>query len=160
MVAVVARPNLTYGLNGYLRTFPDLTALVSSNGGWKQPAKKSGPRISQKLQGGEDGWKMPTRAIVLRRAGGPIIGDDYTMGLWSTRIDTLSYGATGLEAEEVWAMLDAVLVPQTGQRNAAWSMNGVRVSDVVPETDAAMLTDPDTRWEYMFAPYIVRWAMA
>jgi hypothetical protein len=157
MPTVVARPDLLYALGGWLRSFSDLTALVSSSAGWKTPGTRSGPRISSEIQGGPDGWNMPTRAIVLRKAGGPVIGDDYTMGLKRTRIDTHCYVATGLEADGVWAMLDAVLVPEAGLRSASFVQNGVHIVDVIPEADATARTDQDTGWRSMWAPYVVLW---
>jgi hypothetical protein len=162
-MVVVARADLIYSLNGYLRTFTaEWTALgLDSAAGWKDPppgrTKRTGPRISSEIQGGDDGWKMPTRAIVLRKAGGPVIGDDYALGLKTTRIDTFSYGATGLEADQVWAMLDAILVPSTGSRSASFTRSGCAIVDIRPEADALAQTDPDTGWRRVWAPFVVTW---
>lgn len=155
-MVVQARADLIYAVNGYLRSFAEFTSMVGSNGGWKKPVARSGPRISSEVQGGDDGWKMPTRALVIRKAGGQPIGDDYALGLKTTRIDTFSYGATGAEADEVWALLDAILVPTDG-RPAGFGDDAIRVSDIRPDIDAAAQTEPVTGYRRVFAPYIVTW---
>lgn len=167
-MVVAARSDLLYAVNGYLRTFTaEWTALgLDSDAGWKRgpdPSQwRSGPRISSEIQGGDYGWKMlqdkATRAIVLRKAGGPVIGDDYTMGLKTTRIDTFSYGASGKEADDVWAMLDAILVPLQGSRSASFTLHGCSVVDIRPEADALAQTDPETGWRRVWAPYVITWA--
>lgn len=158
-MVIAAHSDLLYGIVGYLRSFSSEwhTLGLDSAAGWKQPLTRSGLRISSEIQGGDLGWKMPTRAIVLRKAGGPTVGDDYALGIKTTRIDTFSYGATGQEADGVWALLDAILVPQTGLRVAGFTRSGVTVVNVVPESDASALRDPDTDWRYVFASYAVKW---
>lgn len=158
-MTVAARSDLLYSIGGFLRSFTAEWHSVGldSNSGWKLPNQRSGLRISSEIQGGSDGWMMPTRAIVLRKAGGPVIGDDYTLGLKTTRIDTFSYGATGKEADDVWAMLDAILVPATGSRSASFTLHGCTISDIRPEADALAQTDPQTGWRRVWAPYQVTW---
>ena len=153
---VLARPDLLYAVRGYLRSHAELAALVGSAGGWKQPAVRSGPRISSEIQGGSDGWKMPTRAIIVRKAGGPVDEEGYAQGITLTRLDTFSYGATGAEADEVWRLLDAILVPTDG-RPASFDWQGVAIGNIVPEAGEAMLVDPEAEWRYVFRPYVVLW---
>lgn len=161
-MVVAARADLLFTICGQLRTYgAEWAALgVDSVGGWKTPDdpldKKSGPRVSSEIQGGPSGWNMPTRAIVLRKAGGPSIGDDYTMGLKTSRIDAFAYGATGKEADDVWALLDAILVPTDG-RAAGFILNGIAVSDIRPAVDALAQTEPDTGWRRVWASYFVDW---
>lgn len=162
-MTVAARSDLLYSIGGYLRTFTTEWHAIGldSVGGWKaapDPSQqRSGLRISSEIQGGPNGWAMPTRAIVLRKAGGPVIGDDYTMGLKTTRIDTFSYGATGKEADDVWAMLDAILVPATGSRSASFTLHGCAIDDIRPEADALAQIDDKTGWRRVWAAYVCTW---
>lgn len=162
-MVVAARADLVYAVNGYLRSFTaEWTALgLDSASGWKRAPdpsqQRSGVRISSEIQGGPNGWMMPTRAIVLRKAGGPVIGDDYTMGLKTTRIDTFSYGASGKEADDVWSLLDAILVPSQGARSASFTLHGCMISNIRPEADALSQVDPDTGWRRVWAPFLVDW---
>lgn len=162
-MVVTARADIVYSLNGWLRTFADEWHAIGldSATGWKaapDPSQqRSGPRISSEIQGGDNGWRMPTRAIVLRKAGGPVVGNNYTLGLKTTRIDTFSYGASGKEADDVWAMLDAILVPSQGSRSAGFVLNGCVVSDIRPEVDALAQTDDATGRRRVWAPYLVDW---
>lgn len=155
-MVVQARADLIYAVIGYVRSFTaEWSALqLNSAAGWKGGG--SGLRISGERQGGKDGWDMPTRAIRIRKAGGPNVADDYTLGIKHTRIQATCYGATGAEADKVWAMLDAILVP-AGDRAAGFVRSGCVVSDIVPESDAASLIDPDERWPYVEASYIATW---
>lgn len=157
-MAVVALGDLVYAMIGRVRSYTELTDLVSSAAGWKGTG--SGPRISGEIRGGENGWKLPTRAVVLREAGGPAIGDDYTMGIMHTRIQITCYGATGAEAREVWGLVHPILAPKTGERSAAFTLRGCRVSDIVPEVSGAALREPDTGWPFVTASYIVTWVSA
>jgi hypothetical protein len=167
-MVVIARSDLLYALAGYVRSFAaEWTALgLDSAGGWKTPpsgsglAKRTGPRISGEIQGGDAGWKLPTRAIVIRKAGGPNVGDDYTLGIKHTRIQATCYGGTGVEADGVWALLDAILVPNSGDRPASFVRAGCRISDIVPESDAAALREPETQWPFVTASYVVTWISA
>lgn len=156
-MVVAARSDLLYALIGHLRSYAaEWTAIgLDSSAGWKGGG--IGPRISGEVN---PGWVMPTRAIVLHKAGGPTIGDDYTMGLKTTRIDTFSYGATAADADGVWAMLDAILVPETGLRSPGFTLHGVVVDDIRPEADALAQTEPDTGWRRVWAPYVVTWVSA
>lgn len=149
-MVVVARNDLLYSIIGRLLSFSELTSLVNSAGGWQ--AGGSGARISASFQ---DHWKMPASAIWLRKTGGP--APDYEVGIRTSRIDVRCYGATGYEADRVWAMLDAVLVPATGERASGFSLNGVNVIDIRPEADAIADREPDTRYPYVWAPYLVCW---
>jgi hypothetical protein len=151
-MVVTARADLLYCLIGRLLSFPELTALVSSAGGWQSG---SGPRISGSIQ---DGWAMPTAAIWLKKSGGP--PGDYEIGEKTSRVDIRCYGAKAYEADHVWAMLDAILVPATGDRTASFVLNGVHVSNIRPEGDAITDREPDTQYPYVWAPYLVDWISA
>lgn len=145
-MVVVARPDLIGAITGRLRSFSELTALVGGGS----------PRISGSR---DDDWAMPTTAVVVRKAGGP--RDELeTAGRLSTRVDVICYGSTGYNADRVWAMVDAILVPAQGTR-ASWrrTVGGqvVRVDNVEREADAVSDVDPTTRWPFTFASYVFRW---
>jgi hypothetical protein len=167
-MVVAARADLIYATVGRLRSFAaEWTALgLDSSAGWKTPpagsglVKRTGPRISGEIQGGLNGWNMPTRALVLAKAAGPNIGDDYTMGIKHTRLQAKCYGATGAEADGVWGLLDAILVPNTGARDASFELHGCRISNIVPESDAAGLRELETQWPFVTASYLVTWMSA
>ena len=148
---VVARADLLYAVIGHLLTFPELTSLIDSAAGW-QPGKGSGARIAPTFQ---DGWRMPTKSVWLKKSGGP--AGDYEAGLHTTRLDARCYGATGFEADQVWAMLDAILVPATGERFVSFTRGGCRVVDIRPEAGESSDRERDTRYPYVFRPYLVDW---
>lgn len=150
-MVVQARADLLYAVIGHLLSFPELTSLVNSAGGW-QAGKGSGARISSSFQ---DGWKMPTRAIWLKKSGGPV--GDYEAGLHTTRLDARCYGANGFEADQVWAMLDAILAPATGERTVSFARNGCRVVNIRPEAAEISDREQDTRYPYVWRPYLVDW---
>jgi hypothetical protein len=149
-MVVQARPDLLFGVIGHLLTFSELTSLVNSAGGWQSGG--SGARISASFQ---EKWKMPTGAIWLKKAGGP--PGDYEVGIRTTRIDVRCYGPHGSAADDLWAMLDAVLVPATGERQVSFNLNGVTVIDIRPEADAISDREPQTLYPVVWAPYLVTW---
>lgn len=159
-MVVVAPPSLIRALTAHVRSFAaEWHALgIDSAGGWR--GSGSGLRIAGRVAGGDNGWRMPTRGVLLRRSGGPTIGEDYALGIKTSRVDTFSYGATDAEAEAVWALLDAILVPVTGARSASFEINGVRVANIAPEADAASIVEPDTGWPRVFCPYLITWRAA
>lgn len=135
----------------HLRGIPEVTDLVSSAAGWTDG--RTEPRISGQLQ---DKWRMPTRAVRLRRTGGPIIGGDYSMGLWTSRIDVLCYGQdVRLAGGLLDVVLPALCVLQGNE--ASFIENGCQVGSVEPEADVFADVDPETTWPFAFAPLIVRW---
>jgi hypothetical protein len=142
MGVIVARGDIVKAMRSHLRAFPELTALVGG----------AYPRISAELQ---PAWPMPSGAVLLRRAGGPP-GD--LLGRKVTRIDTFCYGSSGKQAQDIWAMLDAILVPeQGGSRPAQWRADGCRVDGVVSEADALAQVEPVSEWHRVFAPYLIYW---
>lgn len=149
-MVVVARPDLLYAVIGYLLSFSELTSLVNSAGGWQSGG--SGARISSSFQ---DKWKMPTGAIWLKKAGGPT--PDYEVGIQTQRIDVRCYGAAGFEADRLWAMLDPVLVPATGERQVSFNLHGVTVIDIRPEAAPISDREPQTNYSVVWAPYLVTW---
>ena len=151
-MAVVARPDLIGAMLTRLRAIPEVAAQVSSSAGWTD-GRSGSPRISGAVQ---DAWKMPTRSIRLRRTGGPIVGSDYSLSLWSSRVDVLCYGATVLEASALLDLVLPALCPPQGQ-SAGWTVNGCRVGSIEPEADAIATVEPDTQWPFAWAPLIVRW---
>jgi len=150
-VAVLARPDLLGAMLTHLRGISEVTELVSSSSGWTDG--RTEPRISGQLQ---DKWKLPTRAVRLRRTGGPIIGTDFTMGLWSSRVDVLCYGQ---DVRLAAGLLDVVLPALcTMQGNAAgFTEHGCRVGSVEPEADVFADIDPESHWPFAYLPLIVRW---
>lgn len=157
-MVVLARADLLYAVTDRLRSFSELTALVSSSAGWNGTG--SGPRIGGERRTGPNGWAMPTQAIVVRRAGGPVRIEDVALGYKTSRLDIVCYGQTAKLAADVWRMLDAVLVPAqggVGGQVASFTLHGARVDSVIPETDATSLVDPELRWPFVLAPYVFSW---
>ena len=146
-MVVIARSDITGCMIARLRSFSELTALVGT----------TPPRVSAVLQ---DAWSMPTKAVIIRRAGGTPRADDYTLGRLRTRFDVLCFGQNGLEADRVWAMVDAILVPAqggVGGRTASFTLTGCRVDDIVPEGGPLADVDPGSGWPRVFASYQVSW---
>lgn len=148
---VLARPDLLGAMLSHLRGIPEVTALVSSAAGWKDG--RTEPRISGQLQ---SQWNMPTRAVRLRRTGGPILGDDFTMGLWTSRVDVLCYGQdVRLAAGLLDVVLPALCVLQGNA--AGFTEHGCRVGSIEPEADVFADVDPESEWPFAFLPLVVRW---
>jgi hypothetical protein len=157
-MVVVARADLLYAVTDRLRSFSELTTMVSSAAGWNGTG--SGPRIGGERRSGANGWAMPTSAIVVRRAGGPVRLEDVGLGHKTSRLDIVCYGQTAKLAADVWRMLDAVLVPASGGvggQHVSFTLHGARIDDVVPETDAMSLIDPELRWPFVLSPYVFSW---
>lgn len=148
-MVVVAVPDVLKSAVEFLKAAPEVAALVSSASGWTNGG--SGPRISGAL--GKD-WKVPTQAIVVRRAGGP---GQLGQGRHASRLDVWCYGANGLEAVTLWRTVHPALCPQPGDGVRGWTAAGCRVTDVVQEADPIPADDVDLGWAALVTPYLVFW---
>lgn len=150
-MVVVARPNLTTALRSRLLSFPEVVALVSGAAGWTDG--RTDPRIASQVH---DHWAMPTRAIRLRRTGGPLVEQDYSLGLWRSRIDLFCYGAHGHETQTLIDTVLPALCPPQGV-SASFTAGACRVALVEPEAEAFVDTDPATDWPFAWVPLSVLW---
>jgi hypothetical protein len=150
-MAVVARPDVLGSIVAYLRSFPEITALVATAAGATD--SRTTPRVSGEKQ---DWWDMPTHAVWLNRTGGPIVGSDYLLGWWNQRIDVTCYGSSKREATRLMELVLPALCPMQGERAGSFVWSGVRVSDIVPESDIISEIEDDTGWPFAWLPVIVR----
>lgn len=150
-MAVAARPNLTTALRSRLLSFPEVVALVSGSSGWTD--QRTDPRIASQVH---DHWAMPTRAIRLRRTGGPLVEQDYSLGLWRSRIDLFCYGAHGHETQTLIDTVLPALCPLQGVA-ASFTVGACRVAMIEPEAEAFVYTDPTTGWPFAWVPLSVLW---
>lgn len=150
-MVVVARPNIVTAVRSRLLTFPEVTSLISSPAGWVDGRTEA--RIGSQIH---SAWKMPTRAIWLNRVGGPQTPDDYSMGLWRSRIDLYCYGGAGHEAQDLMdIVIPALCVRQSSV--AAFTLRGCRVVEIAPEADGFADVNPATRWPHVLVPIMVTW---
>lgn len=138
----------------YLRTVPEVAAIVSTAAGWQTGATSgasSGPRISGARY---VNWRVKSAAVVVRRAGGP---PDNEHNGWSwTRLDVWCYGSTAREAVNLWRYVHPAVCPdQAGV--VGWSAAGCRVANVIKEVDPIPIDDEDVDWPAILTPYLVRW---
>lgn len=148
-MAVLARPDLIGAMLGHLRSISEITSDVSSAAGWKDG--RTEPRISgtrQKL------WKLPTKAVRLKRSAGPIRGQDFSMGLWTPRVDVFCYGQDERLAGALADIVMPALCVLQGQ-TAGFTVNGCRIGSIEPEADVNVDLEPDTDFPVAWFPLIV-----
>jgi hypothetical protein len=154
---VTALPDLAGAVNGRLRSSSAIVALVNSSGGWNGTG--SGPRISTQRQGGDNGWKLPTGAVLIEAGRG---GGEDAPGLQWERIDLLCYGADARTAHLLWRTVHPFFCPPVGLASgfrAVASGATVSVLKVAQEGGPLRLTDPDEAWPYSWASYRVVYAV-
>jgi hypothetical protein len=150
-MAVAARPNLLSALRTHLLTFPEITSLVSSAGGWTDG--RTEPRIASQIH---DRWAMPTRAIRMRRTGGPLTENDASMGLYRARVDLFCYGGHPHEAQGLLDTVLPALCPLQGTA-AGFTHGPCRVALIEPEAECFTDVDPTTGWPFAWLPLSVLW---
>lgn len=148
---VIARPNLLTAIRSRLLTFPEVTSLVSSSAGWTDGRTEA--RVASQMH---NLWKMPTRAIRLRRAGGALVDGDYSLGLWRSRVDVFCYGAAGHEAIGVLDVVLPALCPVQGT-DASFTVGTCRVALIEPEAEVYADTESDTGYPFAWVPLSVLW---
>jgi hypothetical protein len=150
-MVVTARPNLLSALRSRLLGFPEITSLVSSAAGWTDGRTEA--RIASQVHGL---WAMPTRAIRMRRTGGPLVENDASMGLWRARIDLVCYGAHPHEAENLLDVVLPALVPLQGEP-AGFTVGPCRVALIEPEAEVFADVDPTSGWPFAWVPLVALW---
>lgn len=152
-MSITQLPDVSLSAIEYLRSVPEIAAIVSTAAGWVTGApdgQTSGPRVSGALY---KNWKVPTQAIVIRRAGGP--GTLYD-GWHRTRLDFWCYASNEREAVNLWRWLHPAICPdQSGI--VGWTAAGCRVSNVLQEADPIPANDVDVRWSVLITPYVLTW---
>jgi len=151
---VIARPNLGSAVRARLLQFPEITSLVSSAAGWTDG--RTEPRVGSQMH---DKWHMPTRAIRLRRTGGALVEQDYSAGLWRSRIDLFCYGGHPHEAQQLIDVVLPALCP-TQDTAAGFEIGGCRVGLIEPEADGFADIDPTTSWPTAWVPLSILWVAA
>ena len=144
---IVAVPDVVDSVRIFLSSVPEVAALVSSSSGW---AKGSGPRISGSIN---RGWKVPSLAIVLRRAGGA--GIDET-ARHVTRLDVRCLAGSTRDAAMLWRTVHAALAPRP-PGITGWAAASCRVTDVEQDADPIPDDDTDVGWYVLVAPYLFSW---
>lgn len=147
-MTVIAVPDVVKSLQSFLAGVPEVTAIVSTAAGWTQGG--SGNRISGALH---PKWRVPTQAIVIRRAGGP--GIDRT-ALHRSRLDIGTYGSNGYESARLWRTVHAAICPQPPALRG-WTFDYCRVVDVEQDADPIPADDTDVGWSILVTPYLVTW---
>jgi hypothetical protein len=147
-MTLVIVPDVLTSLAGYLASVPEVAAIVSTAAGWTNGG--SGNRISGAF--GKN-WRVPSRAIVIRRAGGPG-GDD--IGLHRSRLDVWCCVTNMREAVELWRNVHAALCPQQ-PISRGWTFDHCRVLDVEQDADPIPQDDTDTDWSILVTPYVLTW---
>lgn len=147
-MAITARPNLLTAMRSRLLTFSEVTSLVSSAAGWVDGRTEA--RVASQIHGQ---WKMPTRAIRLRRGGGPP-SFDFRVGLWRARVDVFCYGGAGHEASDLVDIVFPVLCPEAGAPSD-FAAGNCLVGLVEPEAEVFADVEPDSRWPFAWFPVSV-----
>jgi hypothetical protein len=128
-----------------------VTSLVSGAAGWTDG--RTDPRIASQLH---DKWAMPTRAVRLRRTGGPLGDQDYSLGLWRSRIDLICYGGHPHEAQQLLDTVVPALCPLQGVAGS-FTQGACRVALIEPEAECFCDVDPTTGWPFAWLPLSVLW---
>lgn len=115
-------------LVAYLRADADVAALV-------------GVRVFGRELPRAETDAMPRQAVVLKRAGGGLLGRGY-QEYGDIRVDVYCYGATGLEADELHDEVRAALKHRLRATVAA----GVLLHWARPSSDGSSGREPDTDW--------------
>jgi hypothetical protein len=144
---VVALPDLPGAIRAYLRSIPDITALVSDRVwiGW--------PR-------GTDGTlrvQVPPylHAILIESGRGGFV--DLEAPYLSERVDLSCLGPTEAEAHLLWRTLAAYLIDVQRQRAASFRAANTLVSGVIHEAGPFRVPDPPTGWPRTWATYQFRY---
>lgn len=147
-MVVTARPNILTALRSRLLTVPEIVTLVSSAAGWTDG--RTEPRIASQIHGD---WKMPTRAVRLRRTGGD--SPDFAFGIYYPRIDVFCYGKFGHESAELMDLVFAALCP-TQRTESGFTAAGCVVGSIEPEAEVYADVEPVTRYPFAWMPFRVR----
>lgn len=163
-MALVALPDPIAALLVRLRSFSEITALVTTAPGYTDSAttpQRARPRISPVAQ---SFWKLPTAAIMLRKAGGPAADRDGRIR--ASRVDIWYFGSGGpgndpgtqeREAYALWRQVSPALCPGHGESTRFVAANCL-VYGIDDEGDPYPYTDQDTGWRAMIGPVVLRWS--
>ncbi len=131
----------------------ELTALIGRLRSISQLVTETSDRIGPQIK---TAWPMPAKAVMIRRAGGPVY-PDANMPIIYTRFDTFSYGTDGLTAANVWRVLHAAMAPQASGGPASFTYGSCRFYSIEAEAGPFTSQEDDTQWWRVFCPYIARW---
>jgi hypothetical protein len=147
-MTIAANADILGALTAKLRATTEVTALCST-------------RISGELQASWFTGPDAPAAIRLRRTGGAVDLDHWMIGLHTSRVDCICYGASARAAQQVMATVLATLCPDLSQRGAFIQTladgSKVHVSSVFPEVDVFVDREPDTGYRFAWCPLVVRW---
>lgn len=146
---VAANADILGALTAYLRTITEVTALAST-------------RIGGEIQ--DDWFPGPDArgAVRMRRTGGPIDVGEWMVGIHTSRVDCICYGASARLAQVLMATVLATLCPDQSGRGAfvqtLADTSKVHVFSVYPEVDVIVDRDPDMGYRFAWCPLIVKWS--
>lgn len=143
-------PDVLKSTVDYLKTVPELSALVSTAAGWTGGG--SGARIAGAIG---NLWKVPSVSLRLRRAGGPGPDPSYN-GLHRTRLDVWCMAGSERDAVNLWRYLHPAICPDQS-RTTGWDMAGCRVTNVLAEVDPIPADDLEAGWWVLLAPYVLEY---
>lgn len=144
---VAILPDLSGAIRAYLRSIPDITALV-------------GDRVWIGWPRGVDGAlrvKVPPypHAILIESGRGGFADPE---GPYLTeRVDLSCLGPTEAEAAALWRTLGAYLIDVRRRRSASFRAANTQVSGVVFEAGPFRTPDPPTGWPRAWATYQFRY---
>lgn len=153
----MALPDVLKSMQTHVAGLPTVSTLVSTAAGWTATdpnAPTSGPRVGMVI--GKN-WKVPSTAIVLKRAGGRgALG----VGRHETRVDVWCMAREQRDAVGLWRELHPRLCPVTGDAIVGWTASQCRVTDVRQDADPIPAEDLEVGWAVLVTPYLVYWQEA
>lgn len=129
-----------------------VTSLIGSAAGWLN--LQSGNRIAMGINAD---WKMPTHAISIRPAGGPL--GDPTVRMQRTRFDWNFYGSNPFECMRLWRATHPIICPgQESSTGVSFRAKNTVVYDIAQESGPLPEEEPNTRYPVLIVPYVVSWS--
>jgi hypothetical protein len=107
-------------------------------------------------------WPMPTWAITMRKAGGPVTQAWQGVPVHTQRFDIHCYGPgdneseRAMNADRLWRTAHPILCPPRNSGvSRAFVLGHTYVMDVIAESEPLPQGPPDTDWQRVICSYIV-----
>lgn len=146
-MVISALPDLSGAIRAYLRSIPDITAMVGDRVwiGW--PKSPDGTlRI-----------KTPPYLLAILIESGRGGDSDPEVPYLTERVDLSCLGPTEEQANTLWRLVHAYLLDVKRQRPAGFRAANTLVSGVTPEIGPFRSPDPPTGWPRTWATYQFRY---
>lgn len=168
-MAVAALPDAISALLARLRSFAEITALVTTDAGYTAEAtdvQKARPRISGRVQSFWQLGRWPAdplqpkgsyALVVSGPIGAPL--DDRDVAIYGLRTDLHFYASSPIQAMAFWRQVHPTLCPRFGTPER-FVLNGCRFLTVDAEGGPTQLVEPDTHYCKVVASYVYRWQEA